>query len=67
MALPESREGTNKYPGVTAVGSKNLSQTPGLDTTDTEVADDPVDHAAIGPNNPQPTRGPGQPFDIILS
>lgn len=67
MALPESREGTNKYPGVSTVGGNNLSQYDGVYTADTEVADDPLNPAAIGPNNPQPHRGPGQPFDIILS
>lgn len=67
MALPEASEARNLYPGVSTAGGVNLSQSQGLDTSDTEVADNRLDPGSIGPNNPRPNGASSQPFDVILT
>lgn len=68
MALSESNESKNTYPGLyTGDGDAPANWYRGLYLGDTDVADNQLDPAAIGPNNPTPTRGPGEPFDIILA
>jgi len=60
MALSEANEATNKHQGLyTGDGNAPANWYKGLYLDDTEVADNQLDPAGIGPNNPRP--GGGQP------